>query len=426
MHSLSFQKAGRIVVCLALIVVGFGIQPAKAAVQPIKIVVDNREVASDSSPVVIADRTYVPLRVISENLGCKVEWRPDTGHIVINQHTTSTPTLSKAAAGEIPILIDGQRLVIPADYGKAFVNSQYRMMVPLRAVSEGLDCQVEWLQSNYTVRIQSKIVSADQQLLIDLARYQTNLKLVDGSVINSAELTNNSASNYSAAQLDAFKTYLDQISKYPLMVSLPNGQMVKTADLSIMGNSYLTAAQLKQWISNETPRIKADMADEGLPFETIPDLAELYIKIGAKYGIRGDIAFCQAAKETRYWQFTGQVQAWQNNYCGLSAIGSPMMGTESLRGADPTKVSFQAGVHGAIFTTRAAGVEAHIQHLYAYASKNALPTGQVLLDPRYSLVSRGIGPTWLGLNARWAVPGTTYGQSILIDYWSKAVATAGS
>ncbi|MCX5779784.1 MAG: glucosaminidase domain-containing protein, partial [Firmicutes bacterium] len=137
--------------------------------------------------------------------------------------------------------------------------------------------------------------------------------------------------------------------------------------------------------------------------------------------IRGDIAFCQSVKETGYWQYTGEVKPWQNNYCGLSAIGSPMQGDESLNGADAQQVCFQAGVHGAIFVSPAAGVEAHIQHLYAYATKNPLPAGQILLDPRYSLVKRGIGPTWLGLNARWAVPGTTYGQSIIFDYWLKAV-----
>ena len=417
MYSLPFQKVGRIVVWLALIVFGFGIQPANAVVQPIKIVIDDRAVASDSSPVVIAERTYVPLRVISENLGCKVEWRADTGHIVINQHTSSTPALSKAPAGAIPILIDGQPLVIPADYGKAFVNSQYRMMVPLRAVGEGLDCQVEWLQSTYTVRIQSKIVSAEQQLLIDLAGYQTNLKLLDGTFINSSQLVAGAADNYSAEQLQAFRTYLDELSRYPLTVTMPDGETVQISDLTIMGNSYLTAAQLKAWIKDE-------MGARGIVSLPILQLAELYVDIGAQYGIRGDIAFCQSAKETGYWQYTGSVLPWQYNYCGLSALGYPMTGTESLRGADDSKVSFQLGIHGAIFASPADGVEAHIQHLYAYATKKDLPAGKTLLDPRYTLVTTSSAPKaprWVDLNSRWAVPGRSYGQSIIYDYWSKAV-----
>lgn len=153
------------------------------------------------------------------------------------------------------------------------------------------------------------------------------------------------------------------------------------------------------------------------------ELPELYLRIGAEYGIRGDLAFCQAAKETGWWKFGGLVQPFQNNYCGLSATGAAATGSEDLRGADPTKVCFQEGIHGAIFDTPATGVEAHIQHLYAYASNKPLPAGKTLLDPRFILVSRGIAQVWSDLNGRWAVPGVGYGESIMSDYYAKAVKT---
>jgi hypothetical protein len=394
---------------------------SQAAAQTIKIFIDGREISSDCSPVEIAGRTYVPLRVVSENLGAKVDWKEATQQVIINWHTTVTTSLPPGEPGEVQIVIDGQPLVIPADYGKPYINSQYRTMIPLRSVGEALGCQVNWIPATYAVDIRSKPLSPDDKLLSDLASYRTNLKLTDGSVINSADLMNEPASAYSAEQLAVFKTYLDQLSKYGQTVSLPSGVVTNASELSILGNSYLTAEQLKKWIISETPRIKANMAMQGLPFQPIPDLADLYIKIGAQYGIRGDIAFCQAAKETCYWQFTGDVKPSQNNYCGLWATGSPLTGLESYNGADPKLVCFEAGLHGAVFATPAAGVEAHIQHLYAYATKNPLPAGRTLIDPRFALVNRGIGTTWLGLNARWAVPGTTYGQSIIFDYWLKAV-----
>jgi len=399
-----------------------GGQATAEAAGVIKIIINGSQVPSDTNPVVIADRTYVPLRVISENLGAKVEWKSATGQVVINWRTTSTPTLPTSKPGENQIVIDGQVLVIPTDYGRPYVTSQYpqRTMIPLRAVGEALGCDVNWIQASNTVVINSKTISADNQLLIDLARYQTNLKLMTGTVINSEQLLNYDASAFTADQLGIFRTYREQLSKYPQTVALPNGEVINSGNLTIMGNSYLTAAQLRKWITDETPRISANMASRGLQFTPIPDLADLYIQIGAKYGIRGDIAFCQAAKETGYWQFTGSVQPWQNNYCGLWATGSPLTGQESFNGADPNMVRFEAGIHGAIFVSPAAGVEAHIQHLYAYANNQSLPSGQTLIDPRYSLVSRGIAPAWLGLNARWAVPGTTYGQSIIYDYWLKA------
>jgi N-acetylmuramoyl-L-alanine amidase len=38
------------------------------------------------------------------------------------------------------------------------------------------------------------------------------------------------------------------------------------------------------------------------------------------------------------------------------------------------------------------------------------------VDPRFSLVTRGSAKNWTDLNGKWAVPGTTYGQSILSVY----------
>jgi len=406
-----------------MIVGMMGGQAAALVQPPVKIVINGRVIASECEPVIINDRTYVPLRVVSENLGAKVTWQGDTKQVIINWRTASTPSLPPATPGDFQIVIDGQKLVIPAGYGKPFVNSQSRTMIPLRVVGEALDCDVKWIPESNTVDIRSKTISTDNQLLMDLAQYQTNLKLMDGSVINSRDLINRSSSSFSSQQMAVLKSYLNELNKYGTTVILPSGEVINYKDLTIMGNSSLTADQLRKWIANETARLNNDLSKQGKQLKPIPDLADLYIKIGAAYGVRGDLAFCQAAKETGYWQFTGSVQPWQNNYCGLWATGSPLSGLESCNGADKNLVCFAAGVHGAIFATRAAGVEAHIQHLYAYANNKSLPAGKVLIDPRFSLVSRGIAPTWQGLNARWAVPGTTYGQSIISDYWLKALKT---
>jgi len=404
---------------------GLVAKPVDGAVQPVvSIIINNRVVPSDTSPAIINDRTYVPIRVISENLGATVTWIEDRQLVVINWQTTATPSLPAARPGEVQIVLDGKLMVIPNGYGKAFINQQWRTMVPLRAVAEAMNFKVIWDGAGNQVIITSSKMSSEGKLLMDLARYQTNLKLLDGSVINSRELIKQGPVVYSPEQLEVFKSYLGELQKYGPTISLPGGGIINTSDMTIMGTSYLSSAQLKQWIRSETPRIKANMAAQGRTFNPInPDLADLYVQIGAQYGIRGDLAFCQSAKETGYWQYTGSVQPWQNNYCGLWATGSPLTGLESFNGADPFKVRFQAGIHGAIFSNPAAGVEAHIQHLYAYASKKALPAGKQLIDPRFVLVNRGIAPTWLGLNARWAVPGITYGQSIISDYWAKAAAS---
>ncbi|OIU73233.1 N-acetylmuramoyl-L-alanine amidase [Rossellomorea aquimaris] len=153
-------------------------------------------------------------------------------------------------------------------------------------------------------------------------------------------------------------------------------------DVTILGESLLKPHQLNEFVKIINP---------GAPL-----LGDYYIKYGKDYGIRGDIAFGQAIHETNYFRFTGQVKPEQNNFAGLGTTGP--------------------GVDGASFKSPEEGVLAHIQHLYAYASKEKLPPSHPLVDPRFSLVSRGSADYWTKLNGKWAVPGTTYGQSILSVY----------
>ncbi|MDN5344127.1 MAG: hypothetical protein PWQ18_238 [Clostridia bacterium] len=400
--------------------------PAAAAGEAVKLVLDNKPLvipAGDQEAFIKGDRAYIPLRVISEKLGARVDWQPEANRVVITTGD-STPVPPPGNTGRAPtalqIVIDGQVLQIPPSYGQPYITPAGRTVVPLRAVGEALGCEVNWLGASRTVDIKSPIY----KLLAELAGYRTNLKLLDGRVINSAELLQMDTSTLSREQLQQFGNSLVELKKYDQQVQLPDGTILKVADITIQGPAVASASQLRAWIEGEKPRLRVKMKEEyNRELLPIPDLADLYLRIGAEYGIRGDIAFAQAAKETLYWQFTGSVKADQNNYCGLWATGSPNTGQEPLNGADPTKVRFAPGVYGAIFASPEVGVEAHIQHLYAYATNKPLPAGKKLYDPRFNLVQRGSAPTWQGLNARWAVPGLTYGQSIIRDYWLKALAS---
>ncbi|WP_242649122.1 stalk domain-containing protein [Syntrophothermus lipocalidus] len=428
----------------------FGYLPsAHAADNGLKIMINGSSIkvpAGDQAPFCLQGRTYVPLRVISEGLGARVEWRASTRQVVIYTpgavvSPVAQPVLRNGNRSDIEVVINGQVLVIPPEYGRVMVTRLGRTVVPMRVIGQALGCQVTWDAATRTVFVTSNPVASDStedstggpnggvdenadktRLVQELASYHTNLKLSDGTVINTQDLTSKDISTFSEADLQLFQTALKELQKYTKEIQLPDGTVIPTWSLEIKGKSIATADQLKSWIQAETPRIQAKMEQNGRVFQPIPlELVDLYLQIGSEYGIRGDLAFCQAVKETEYFQFTGLVQSWQNNYCGLWATGSACTGQESLNGADPGMVKFQPGVHGAIFSSPAAGVEAHIQHLYAYATKESLPSGKVLCDPRFGLVARGSAPTWQGLNARWAVPGITYGQSIIQDYWLKAL-----
>lgn len=152
---------------------------------------------------------------------------------------------------------------------------------------------------------------------------------------------------------------------------------------AIMGASVLNAQQLTTYIQKNNPDFD-------------PKIADAFIRLGKIYGIRGDVACCQSILETGWFKFIGSsVKPEQHNYCGLGATGG--------------------GVAGCSFPTIDQGVEAQLQHLYAYACKADIPSGRTLYDPRFRYVARGIAPRWVDLNLRWCT-GADYGEKILSIY----------
>lgn len=51
--------------------------------EQIKLIINNKEIQSDVSPQIINDRVLVPVRVISENLNCDVQWDEINQQVVI-------------------------------------------------------------------------------------------------------------------------------------------------------------------------------------------------------------------------------------------------------------------------------------------------------------------------------------------------------
>ncbi|PWK08370.1 S-layer homology domain-containing protein [Tumebacillus permanentifrigoris] len=158
----------------------------------------------------------------------------------------------------------------------------------------------------------------------------------------------------------------------------------------ILGQPEATAFQLRNYLHQVNP--------------SAPDYSTWYLTIGRKYGVRGDIAFCQSLLETNYWRFGNLVLPEQNNFAGIGAVG----------GAE----------RGNVFPTPQAGIEAQIQHLYAYSSSLPLPANTVQIDPRFGLVTRGIAPAFENLSGRWASD-ANYGAKI-IGIYKDLIATQGA
>lgn len=155
----------------------------------------------------------------------------------------------------------------------------------------------------------------------------------------------------------------------------------------IMGFPQATQEQCVKYLLKENPKPKISVSPK--------QLVAYYYEEGEREGVRPDVAFVQALKETGFFRYGGTVTPDQNNYCGL--------GTTS------------ATVKGAYFSTAQMGVRAHIQHLMAYATTTR--PSKPLVDPRYNTVRAkyGLGTitNWVDLNGKWAVPGNYYGESIL-------------
>ena len=153
---------------------------------------------------------------------------------------------------------------------------------------------------------------------------------------------------------------------------------VSASDASIIGTPIATQSQCVKYLLRNNPRPNLPVSAE--------QIVAYYYEEGRREGIRPDVAFCQALKETGFFRYGGDVVPEQNNYCGLGTTGG--------------------GVKGEYFAT---------QHLLAYSSTRR-PTMPVV-DPRYGIVRQAYGSrtlgTWQDLNGRWAVPGNYYGQEIL-------------
>ena len=153
----------------------------------------------------------------------------------------------------------------------------------------------------------------------------------------------------------------------------------------ILGTNVATAERMYQFVKSQNSSFDREIAEQ-------------FIAVSQKYGLRGDIAICQSIIETGWFKYTGgtAVTPDDHNYCGL--------GVTTL------------GQKGSIFSTVKEGVTAQVQHLYAYACTKALPAGEVLVDSRFNYVSRGCAPNWEDLGSgKWATA-AGYGTKIIAMY----------
>lgn len=112
----------------------------------VKVYINDKLIDFSQDPVIIDGSTLVPLRKIFEELGATVNWEDSTKTAVAQKGSTSI----KIAIGSKDFYKNGvvvQKLDVPAQ----LINGS--TLVPVRAISEAFDCEVNWVGKTKTVVI---------------------------------------------------------------------------------------------------------------------------------------------------------------------------------------------------------------------------------------------------------------------------------
>jgi len=144
----------------------------------------------------------------------------------------------------------------------------------------------------------------------------------------------------------------------------------------IEGDTEVTVDQMVAYFEASKKAYPEDVMRKG-GAATIRDFCQIYYEEAVAEGIKAEVAFVQAMKETGWLQFTGVVKAEQYNFAGMGATGN--------------------SVSGESFKDVREGVRAQIQHLKAYGSTKSL--NQTCVDNRFKYVERGsaIYVEWLSI-----------------------------
>ena len=156
-------KKGFALIC-ACIMLTLGLSGFASAQEGITVKIDGKTITfEDQEPVIVNDRTMVPMRKVFEVLGATVEW----------DNSTSTVTATKKDAtislkiGSTTANMNGQSIIL--DVPAQIMNG--RTMVPLRFISEAMGATVNWDGSTRTVSIVTNSDKTDEQKTPDASEH---------------------------------------------------------------------------------------------------------------------------------------------------------------------------------------------------------------------------------------------------------------
>lgn len=117
----------------------------------VTVVLNGQTLEFDVPAQIIDDRTMVPMRKIFESLGADVTWIEKNQVIIA---TKGSKIIAMAINSDVMLVTDletGKEDRLTLDVPPMLVDD--RTLVPLRAISESLGCNVEWNEAEQTVYI---------------------------------------------------------------------------------------------------------------------------------------------------------------------------------------------------------------------------------------------------------------------------------
>lgn len=140
----------------------------------INIVINNNKIETPDAPYIKEERTLVPLRLISENLGIKVDWDNESRQVVLKKGSDDIL---------LPIqkdyyLVNGKK--VATDISGEIKND--RTFVPVRLIAELFDRDVKWDNKTKTVLINDKSQAPDVNTNNTFEEAKV-LRVVDGDTI---------------------------------------------------------------------------------------------------------------------------------------------------------------------------------------------------------------------------------------------------
>ncbi len=112
------------------------------------VYVNGEKLINDVVPVIVNDRTMLPIRLIAENLGADVDWNAELRKVII----TKGGTVMEIYIDEYIAYINGDPVQLDA---AAFIEND-RTYLQVRFISETLGCKVGWDGTTQTVTIEGK------------------------------------------------------------------------------------------------------------------------------------------------------------------------------------------------------------------------------------------------------------------------------